>query len=383
MTDYIENNATDSFSDTPFTPVIGDTWSGSLIGGVTGTGEDVTDDFLINVIQGYTYTFSLSSAEFAGLYVYGNTNIVFGSPGIDGDPTLATFTAETTGVFTIVVGTDFVTPYTISLVSSSIETVDPNIPTEGNDTVFGTDGADNATLLGGDDRFLGGKGSDTVDGGAGEDHIFGQNGADYLIGGADDDKISGGFGADTLEGGTGRDNLSGNAGNDSIDGGDGNDVLSGGGGHDTMNGGNNNDRMYGGGGNDVMSAGNGNDKMQGHTGDDYMSGDVGKDLIRGGAGNDTIVGGAGDDTLRGDGGVDTFVFDFGMNRDVIRDFQDGFDLLDFSAAGITDISQLTLTQVGNHVVINLSPSDFVTVRNIDLADLTNDDFIFDDIFELG
>lgn len=382
MTTYNEDIFSDSYTPDPILPVAGDLLNGTL--NFEEFGPDSLDSINLQLIAGHTYTFNMLAppgTEF--FYLPGeDAPAIYAEPVIDGPDYQLTFTALASGVYSLFVGSEFYVEYTIDV--ASIEApVDPNIPTEGNDTVFGTDGADDVTLLGGDDRFLGGKGSDTVNGGDGEDHIFGQNGADYLIGGADDDKMAGGFGADTLEGGTGRDNLSGNAGNDLLSGGDGNDVLSGGGGQDTMNGGNNNDRMNGGGGNDVMNAGNGNDKMQGQNGNDYMAGGLGKDLIRGGNGEDTIVGGGGDDSLHGGSDADTFVFDFGMNRDVLFGFEDGLDLLDFSAAGITDISQLTLTQVGNHVVINLTAGDFVTVRNIDLADLTNDDFIFDDIFELG
>ena len=208
---------------------------------------------------------------------------IYATPVIDGPSNQLTFTAAASGVYTLFVESADYVDYIIDVTAADAPVVvDPNIPTESNDTVYGTSGADNVALLGGDDRFVGGSGED------------------------------------------------------------------------------------------VLNAGQGNDVLDGSTG---------KDTMNGGNGNDTLIGGAGDDQLRGDNGADVFVFASGMNRDTLHDFEDGIDLLDFSAMGLFDMSQLTLTQVGIHVLINASPSDFVTVRKVDLADLTNDDFIFSDIFE--
>lgn len=382
MTTYIEDIVGDTFLPDPISPVAGDLLDGTL--NAPESGPDSIDGINLQLIEGYTYTFSMLAPLATELYYIPGeaAEPVFAVPVGDGPGNQLTFTAAASGVYTLFVESGDYVDYIIDVTAADAP-IDPDAPTEGNDTIFGGGGADSAFLLGGDDRYLASGGSDTVDGGEGRDLIFGQNGADSLFGGAGDDKMFGGNGVDTLDGGTGRDNLYGNGGADSIDGGDGNDKLLGGGGNDTLNGGNNNDRLFGGGNDDVMSGGQGNDRLQGQNGNDLMSGGTGKDTMIGGNGDDTIAGGAGDDFMRGGSGADVFVFENGMNRDIISDFEDGVDVLDFSAMGIVDISQLTLTTVGNHVMINASPSERVLVRNTDIADLTNADFIFDDIFVVG
>ncbi|HEX8217371.1 MAG TPA: M10 family metallopeptidase [Allosphingosinicella sp.] len=62
-------------------------------------------------------------------------------------------------------------------------------PTEGNDEVYGTAGADSIAALGGDDWVYGLAGADSLNGGAGND---------VLVGGAGRDTLTGGAGADTF-----------------------------------------------------------------------------------------------------------------------------------------------------------------------------------------
>lgn len=244
------------------------------------------------------------------------------------------------------------------------------------DTLTGTDGADLANLDDGDDRFLAGEGNDIVNGGDGKDRLAGNAGDDTMDGGAGDDQMHGGSGADELIGGAGRDKLIGGGGNDVITGGAGNDHLRGNAGDDTMDGGNNNDRLFGGDGNDVMTAGQGNDKMWGEDGNDNMSGGVGHDVVKGGAGNDTIDGGAGRDKLEGGADADVFVFGPGAGRDIIVDFEDGVDQIDLSAYGFTDITDLTFVSMGDAVRVYTDGADSFLMRDTDVADLGNDDFIW-------
>lgn len=375
MTIFIEDISIDSFTPDPISPVAGDLLDGTLNN--AGAGSDSTDGINLQLIAGYTYTFTLLAPSDTTLsYVPGpDAAAIFATPVIDGPGQQLTFTASASGVNTLFVGSETYADYTIDIAAVT-PPIDPNAPTEGNDTVVGTSGHDAVMLLGGDDRFTGSSGNDTADGGDGRDLLFGESGNDSLTGGAGDDKMFGGNNNDTLSGGSGRDKLYGDNGSDSIDGGDGNDILIGGAGNDTLNGGNNNDRITGGGGNDVITGGQGNDKIEGGGSNDYISGGTGKDNIKGGNGDDTIIGGAGDDQMRGGNGADVFVFENGMNRDLITDFQDGVDLLDYSAMGLVDVSQLTFTQIGNHVRITSNPSDYVTIRNTDVADFTNDDFVF-------
>lgn len=62
--------------------------------------------------------------------------------------------------------------------------------------IYGNDGANVLSGLGGDDRIFGGAGNDVLIGGAGDDRLAGQDGDDVLIGGAGADRLYGDAGAD-------------------------------------------------------------------------------------------------------------------------------------------------------------------------------------------
>ena len=194
-------------------------------------------------------------------------------------------------------------------------------PTDGNDTLRGTDFAE------------------TIDGLAGADTIYGYGGDDTLIGGSGNDVFYiGGTapGTDLFNGGEGADevrlysnltvssllldaahligtetlnfygySIAGTAGNDvfNISGityansygriytYDGNDSFTGYGGADNVDGGAGNDTLRGGAGNDTLIGGSGNDSLDGGSGDDvfYISGtDFGADVYNGGDGADQI-----------------------------------------------------------------------------------------------
>ena len=105
------------------------------------------------------------------------------------------------------------------------------------------------------------------------------------------------------------------------------------------------------------------------------------DALTGGAGDDTIAGLAGDDTLTGGEGDDTFVFAAGHGEDTIADFVDGEDTIDLSAfADIAQLSDLTATQVGDDVQIDLSSygGGTITLQDFTLSDLDDTDFVFHD-----
>ena len=238
------------------------------------------------------------------------------------------------------------------------------------------DAANVITGASGDDRLNGTDTADVADLGDGADHLNGKGGNDTIDGGAGDDKLQGGEGLDELIGGTGKDKLSGGNGNDDLSGGEGNDVLEGDAGNDTIDGGNNNDRIYGGTGDDDLSGGRGNDKMWGDAGADTLDGGHGNDVMNGGADNDVLTGGAGRDNMTGGTGADTFVFADGMGKDVITDFEDGVDTLDFSAYGFTDISDLSLETQGTDVLITADAGDTVLLQNVDISELDNSDFIW-------
>jgi len=112
-------------------------------------------------------------------------------------------------------------------------------PTQGDDTLQGSNAADLINALGGNDRIITLDGADTVFGGAGNDQINGfpngggisayaasgpltadgEDGDDFIYGSVLADTLSGGLGNDTIYGRDGNDSLDGGAGNDSLDGG--------------------------------------------------------------------------------------------------------------------------------------------------------------------
>jgi Ca2+-binding RTX toxin-like protein len=95
-------------------------------------------------------------------------------------------------------------------------------PTEGDDTINGSEYADHLRGLGGRDYLYGFAGDDTLDGGTGNDTLYGGSGNDLLLGGAGDDSLYGEYvdddntetGNDVLDGGAGNDRLYGCEGDD-------------------------------------------------------------------------------------------------------------------------------------------------------------------------
>jgi Ca2+-binding RTX toxin-like protein len=229
--------------------------------------------------------------------------------------------------------------------------------------------------------------------------------ADTFIGSNDANVIRGGGGNDTIWGGHGIDHLYGDAGDDTIDGGEGADHIDGGEGVDTYV----VDFLTPG----VTSLADGttstgdtlvnfenvqgsvvSDIIFGDDNDNVLTGSWGNDEIHGGGGNDTVDGGEESDTIHGDAGndiltggadFDTFVFDHNDNgeADVITDFVAGTDKIDLRNTEIDNWSDLnngwdgdSMAQVGGDVVIYTSDEDMVTLLNVQLSSLTQNDFIF-------
>lgn len=170
--------------------------------------------------------------------------------------------------------------------------------------------------------------------------------------------------SETYEGSNVGDTYQGGNGNDLINGNDGNDVLTGGRGHDHIFGGSGSDRLNGWGGNDDL-----------HGGD-------GRDVIFGNQGHDVVEGGRGDDRLYGGSDSDLFVFFGGDGNDKILDFQDGIDLISFVAAGsdplvhFDDLSIREATSNGVRGVMIDYDQDHVFVANLEVDNLTEEDFLF-------
>lgn len=211
------------------------------------------------------------------------------------------------------------------------------------------------------------------------DHGFqGTNGSDVIMDVSGDTVANTGKGADLILLGQGTHFVDSGAGNDVVVVGNGDDVVKLGSGDDWLwaNGGNDNVRA--GSGNDVVLGLDGDDTLRGGRGEDDLQGGNGRDKLNGGQDNDRLDGGADNDTLTGGQGEDSFIFSAGTGRDIVRDFEDGLDRLevDMASTGLSGFSDLTLTQQGNHVLVDLGNGDEVLVRNIAQADLTAADFDF-------
>jgi Ca2+-binding RTX toxin-like protein len=272
-----------------------------------------------------------------------------------------------------------------------------------NVNVFGTDGADNATVGGtagvvkvtGLGETVNVSGSEAADG-VGVDTLGGNDtiansvltpgpGAINIDGGADSDTTTynGTSAADTigianngtavatftptggLQNTTNVENLvvNGQAGDDTIQGQNGIAALT----HLTINGGDGNDTLGGGDGDDTLLGGNGNDTIDGNRGND---------LGIGGGGNDTFVWDPGDgsDTLEGQSGTDALNFNGSNAAEKINVSPNGSRvLLTRDVAAITmdfnGIEGLNIRTLGSADTVNVSPltgTDLTTV-NVDLA----------------
>jgi len=97
-------------------------------------------------------------------------------------------------------------------------------------------GFENAVGSKGDDTLLGSDSANELKGLGGKDSISGNNGADFTIGGGGADNIKSGSGDDTLKGKGGSDHLRGGSGDDDLIGGKGKDTCDGGSGSDVIKG---------------------------------------------------------------------------------------------------------------------------------------------------
>ncbi|WP_407155060.1 calcium-binding protein [Bradyrhizobium sp. STM 3557] len=274
----------------------------------------------------------------------------------------------------------------------------------------------------GNDHLVGSAVNQNIYGEAGDDTIDGQGGSDLLYGGLGNDTlvlsvsnagdlvtIDGGVGVDTLDlsdfgaaawvdlvtngaevrttdqsslaTGTLRDmanvanveNITGTAFSDQLAGDAGNNVIIGGAGDDVLDGRSGDDQLLGGAGNDVIT---------GSMGADVLDGGDGADTLNGGLGSDILIGGAGDDVLTGGTEGDVFVVGLGSGADTITDFTAGssadHDVVRFDRALFPGYAAVLASsqQVGSDFVIPLGDGNSVTLKNVNLADLTAADFEF-------
>jgi len=187
--------------------------------------------------------------------------------------------------------------------------------------------------------------------------------------------------------GSGSDTLIGNAANNGIWAGSGADKVSGHEGNDLLKGMFGADQIWGGSGNDTIYGGSHHDTLYGGIGNDTLYGGSGRDILWGAAGNDRLEGGTGRDKLIGGAGADTFVFKAGWNMDVVRDFEDNIDTLEFSSmlwgGGAMSTTNLISTygtsnvanygNAGSHVELDFGGGNILKVFGISDATLLWDD----------
>lgn len=227
-------------------------------------------------------------------------------------------------------------------------------------SVDGTSASDtiNASYVDADGDTINDSGQ-TIYGGAGHDKIYDGAGDDTVYGEGDKDTFYGGLGADYYDGGAST---------------------------DTVN-------FYYATAGVVLDVDDMNNSTGAAAGDTYVSieligGSQFDDVIRLGAGqsvvsayngNDDITDCTGLEYMRGGAGADTFRFIAGDGqRDYLRDYEAGIDIIDLSAWGVTSYSELTVTQNNNSVWIDYNSEslriDYLTVAELDAVD--DSGFIF-------
>jgi Ca2+-binding RTX toxin-like protein len=212
------------------------------------------------------------------------------------------------------------------------------------ETILATDQNTSIKAFKGDDLVIGREGNDTLNAGQGEDTVIGAQGADRIVGRSGNDLLIGDVDEQTYSNDDGTDK----------------------------------DRIFGQGGDDTIFGGRGKDLIAGGEDNDLLFGQYGDDQIRGGDGDDTIAGGDGADRLTGNAGADVFVFDsYDIGEmDKISDFTVGDDTIDLSSFGFMTFNSLTITQVGNHTIVEYSDWFDVQLLNFTASTLSASDFDF-------
>ncbi|NBB47172.1 hypothetical protein GVN24_02675 [Rhizobium sp. CRIBSB] len=125
----------------------------------------------------------------------------------------------------------------------------------------------------------------------------------------------------------------------------------------------------------------GDDLIEGFSGADVIDGKAGADVILGADGNEVIDGGLGDDIISTGSGNDTIVFrpDFGV--DTVSDFQAGAasdDVIEFAGGLFTDFEAVlaSATEVGSDTIISYDAHNSITLKDVALSSLHQDDFRF-------
>lgn len=125
----------------------------------------------------------------------------------------------------------------------------------------------------------------------------------------------------------------------------------------------------------VVGLGKADINLAGNDEKNQVLGNSGRNILSGLGGDDLISGREGNDRLSGGAGIDTFNFVNGHGKDVITDFEQGIDRLNFEHyEGVTSADDLVMLQKGDNVVIKLLNGDRIVM--LDQDGVNTDDFLF-------
>ncbi len=107
---------------------------------------------------------------------------------------------------------------------------------------------------------------------------------------------------------------------------------------------------------------------------DGVSGTAGADTLIGTDAHEVFSGGAGTDRFYGNGGTDAFEFQTAGGLDIVYDFEDGRDFISYAGGAF---SEMTITAYnGTDANIVSDAGGRMVLRNVAVADLTAEDFLF-------
>lgn len=288
--------------------------------------------------------------------------------------------------------------------------------TASSDVIYGKDAVnDIISGLGGNDTLYGQNGNDTLNGGSGADKLYGGMGDDTLNGDTENDILDGGAGADIMNGGTGNNTYYVDNSNDQVIGSGSvfanasftlrdpltNDLSIVNGGNWNGTGNSNHNRITGNSQSNLLRGLAGYDTLLGGFGDILQGGTEADGLslvysyyetvhtpqgsvLDGGDGNDVmdghdgrelatlLIGGKGDDTINAslvytyydpyeiwirNSGNDIITFNKGDGRDYVTTAGGNSTL---SLGGLQNYSDISLSKVGNDLIVNVSATDSIT-----------------------
>ena len=113
----------------------------------------------------------------------------------------------------------------------------------------------------------------------------------------------------------------------------------------------------------------------------WIRGGSGNDTITGTAWNDSLFGDSGNDTLSGAAGNDTFIFKSGFGLDTLTDFTAGAgsqDVIQLDQDVFADFASVlaAASQVGSDTLITYDAANVLTLKNVAMTSLHQDDFRF-------